>query len=410
MEKENLNYTSFKNFGIDSKIIQILENNNISKPTGIQSLSIPKILQKKDIIGISGTGSGKTLAFCLPLLNSLLKKNRKYHSLILTPTRELAIQIKNVLNLIGEEFGLKVILLVGGEDMKAQKMAFNKLRKDIHVIVGTPGRLLDHMLNSNLKIEKLKFLVFDEADKLLSMDFESDIKHILERINNDRQTLLFSATINENVQNIISLGLKNPIILDSNDKNKELIQKYVFVGLKYKHGYLYEIIKKNKEKKIIIFVSTSFSTVLLFRMLNNLGLSNLAYIYGDMRQERRNNNLKKFREGDANILIATDVLSRGIDIPSVDIVINYDISKNFDDYIHRVGRTARAGKKGLALTFVTQYDVEEFQRVEHKLNIKMDEYCLDEKVIKDNFIIVEEAYNIGYKEAKEKMLKKKKNK
>jgi len=256
------------------------------------------------------------------------------------------------------------------------------LSKKPHVIVATPGRLADHLANTKgFNLKRLKFLIFDEADRLLSMDFEKQINLILTQIPKDRNTYLFSATMTSKVQKLQRTSLNDPIKIEVNTRYKTvdtLEQNYLFRPAKYKETYLVFLLTQFAGKKLIIFTSTCNQSLKLALMLRYLNFK-AVNIHGKLSQQQRLNALNMFKSNERNILIATDVASRGLDIPSVDIVINFDIPGNSKDYVHRVGRTARAGKTGRALTLVTQYDVEIFQKIESLIDQKLNEYPVENK-------------------------------
>ena len=371
---------TFSSLNICPELLSILSKLGYEHPTKIQSESLPYSLNFQDIIGLAETGSGKTLAFVIPVLQSLLNSPQSYfYCLVLAPTRELCIQINEVFENVGSEIGLKTTVLVGGLDLTSQAIS---LSKKPHIIIGTPGRVADHLANTKgFNLKNCKFLIFDEADRLLDMDFEKQINQILDVINKDRNTFLFSATMTSKVHKLQKASLKNPVKIEINTKYttvNTLIQNYIFIPEKYKETYLCYILNENVGKTIIVFVEKVLDTMLITFLLRYLGFSAIS-INGKMTQSNRISALKKFKLNERNILIATDVASRGLDIPNVDLIINYDLPQQTKDYIHRVGRTARAGKSGRAISFVTQYDVEGFQSIEHLIGIKMLEYTTNEK-------------------------------
>jgi ATP-dependent RNA helicase DDX47/RRP3 len=284
---------------------------------------------------------------------------------------------------LGAPLGVKSLTIVGGLDMMTQAIG---LAKKPHVIIGTPGRLVDHLQNTKgFTLDRLKFLVFDEADRLLNMEFEKEINQILEIAPKERTTFLFSATMTSQVAKLQKASLRSPVKLEVSQSKyqtvKTLIQNYVFVPAKHKDCYLvYMLSEEFSGSSTIIFTDTVRSTQKLTIMLRNLGFQAVP-LHGKMTQPKRLGALNKFKSGASSsgnyILIATDVASRGLDIPSVDLVVNYDIPTHSKDYIHRVGRTARAGRSGRSLTMVTQYDVELYQRIEALIEKKMDLYPLE---------------------------------
>uniref|UniRef100_A0A667GXU8 RNA helicase n=2 Tax=Felidae TaxID=9681 RepID=A0A667GXU8_LYNCA len=313
---------TFKDLGVTDVLCEACDQLGWTKPTKIQIEAIPLALQGRDIIGLAETGSGKTGAFALPILNALLETPQRLFALVLTPTRELAFQISEQFEALGSSIGVQSAVIVGGIDSMSQSLA---LAKKPHVIIATPGRLIDHLENTKgFNLRALKYLVMDEADRILNMDFETEVDKILKVIPRDRKTFLFSATMTKKVQKLQRAALKNPVKCAVSSKYQtveKLQQYYLFIPSKFK--------------------------------------------------SKRLGSLNKFKAKARSILLATDVASRGLDIPHVDVVVNFDIPTHSKDYIHRVGRTARAGRSGKAITFVTQYDVELFQRIEHLIGKKL---------------------------------------
>uniref|UniRef100_A0A4X1V7A1 RNA helicase n=2 Tax=Sus scrofa TaxID=9823 RepID=A0A4X1V7A1_PIG len=313
---------TFKDLGVTDVLCEACDQLGWTKPTKIQIEAIPLALQGRDIIGLAETGSGKTGAFALPILNALLETPQRLFALVLTPTRELAFQISEQFEALGSSIGVQCAVIVGGIDSMSQSLA---LAKKPHIVIATPGRLIDHLENTKgFNLRALKYLVMDEADRILNMDFETEVDKILKVIPRDRKTFLFSATMTKKVQKLQRAALKNPVKCAVSSKYQtveKLQQYYLFIPSKFK--------------------------------------------------SKRLGSLNKFKAKARSILLATDVASRGLDIPHVDVVVNFDIPTHSKDYIHRVGRTARAGRSGKAITFVTQYDVELFQRIEHLIGKKL---------------------------------------
>jgi ATP-dependent RNA helicase DDX47/RRP3 len=343
-------------------------------PTIIQEQSIPSALQGRDIIGLAQTGRGKTAAFALPILHRLMDDPQPYYAVVLAPTRELAIQIAEQFEGLGSVIGVKCAVVVGGVDMMAQAIT---LSRKPHIVVATPGRLVDHLENTKgFSLSKLKYLVLDEADRLLDLDFGTEIDKLLKVIPRERNTFLFSATMTTKVAKLQRASLTDPVKVEVSSKYatvSTLIQNYLFVPAKLKDTYLTYLLNDLAGSTAIVFVSTCANAQRLALMLRNLGFPAIP-IHGQLTQAHRLGALNKFKTGDRNILIATDVASRGLDIPSVDVVINFDVPTHSKDYIHRVGRTARAGRSGKSVTLVTQYDIEMYQRIEELIGKKLDLY------------------------------------
>lgn len=339
------------------------------------------LLTDRDIIGLAQTGSGKTAAFAIPILQALLENPQGLFACVLAPTRELAIQISEQFEALGAMIGLKCAVVVGGVDMMAQAIA---LSKKPHIVIGTPGRLLDHLENTKgFSLKKIRYLVMDEADRLLNMDFGPEIDKILKLVPRDRRTFLFSATMTSKVAKLQRASLDDPVKIEVSSKYSTvdtLLQHYVFLPAKLKDCYLVYLLNELSGASTIVFTGTCNNTQRLSLMLRNLGFAAIP-LHGQLTQPKRLGALNKFKSGDRSILIATDVASRGLDIPAVDAVVNFDIPTNAKDYIHRVGRTARAGRAGKSITMVTQYDVEMYQKIEELLGKQLPEFPVDKDAI-----------------------------
>ncbi|PYH88219.1 DEAD-domain-containing protein [Aspergillus ellipticus CBS 707.79] len=374
---------TFKELGIIDQLCESCETMGYKAPTPIQVESIPVALQGRDVIGLAETGSGKTAAFALPILQSLMDKPQPFFGLVLAPTRELAVQISQNFEALGSTLGVRSTVIVGGMDMVSQSIA---LGKKPHIIVATPGRLLDHLENTKgFSLRQLKYLVMDEADRLLDMDFGPLLDKILKVLPRERNTFLFSATMSSKVESLQRASLSNPVrVAVSTSKYQTvstLLQSYLFIPQKHKDLYLVYLLTEYSGQSVIIFMRTVHETQRIAFLLRALGLGAIP-LHGQLSQSARLGALGKFRSKSRNILVATDVAARGLDIPSVDIVINYDLPSDSPSYVHRVGRTARAGKAGLALSFVSQYDIELWLRIEGALNKKLKQHdCPKDEVM-----------------------------
>ena len=345
---------NFNDLPIENKLKNSIKYANFKSPTPIQSKSIPISLTGKDILGTAQTGTGKTLAFTIPMINKLiLDKNAM--ALIICPTRELASQVmQTVLKLNIREIGIGNALLIGGESMQKQ---LKKLKKRARIIVGTPGRINDHLKRQSLNLSKVTYLVLDETDRMLDMGFTPQIELILKFIPKNHQTLLFSATLPNNILRISEKYLNNPerIAVGSLSTPIEKIKQETFQITQDKkyHELINQLIERNGS--ILVFVKTKHGADKVVKRLKYDGHSADA-IHGNLRQSKRDRVITGFRNGKSRILIATDVAARGLDIPLIQHVINYDLPQIPEDYIHRIGRTGRAGKEGSALTFLTPND------------------------------------------------------
>ncbi|KAL7455297.1 hypothetical protein ACHAWC_006834 [Mediolabrus comicus] len=398
---------SFSSLNIHTSLLSSIKALKWDNATRIQAASIPPALEGRDVIGLAETGSGKTGSFAIPILNYLLEKPQKQvFAVILAPTRELAFQINEVMVALGQGIGASSVCIVGGVDMASQAIA---LARNPHVVVATPGRLLDHLENTKgFHLRQLKYLVMDEADRMLSMDFEKEINEILDVIpdcEKGRRTMLFSATMTSKVEKLQRASLVNPVRVEVSTKfqtPKKLLQSYLFIPAKYKDCYLTYLINEHAGQSILVFGATCNNVQRLALMLRNLGFPAIC-LHGQMSQPKRLGALTKFKAGGRDILICTDVASRGLDIPSVDVVINFDLPGHGKDYIHRVGRTARAGRSGKAIAMVTQYDVEVYQRLEHLLGQRLPECKLAEEEVLMLLERVNEAQRLATRDLKEQL-------
>lgn len=393
--------TTFQSLGIVDVLCEACEQLKWKTPTKIQKEAIPVALQGSDVIGLAETGSGKTGAFALPILQTLLDKPQRLYALVLTPTRELAFQISEQFEALGASIGIKCAVIVGGIDMMTQSLM---LAKKPHIVIATPGRLVDHLENTKgFNLRSLKYLVMDEADRILNMDFEQEVDKILKAIPRERNTLLFSATMTKKVAKLQRASLQNPVKVEVSSKYQtvdKLQQYYLFIPVKFKDVYLVYILNELAGNSFMVFCSTCANTQRVALMLRNLGLTAIP-LHGQMSQSKRLGALNKFKSKNRSILIATDVASRGLDIPHVDVVLNLDIPTHSKDYIHRVGRTARAGRSGVAITFVSQYDVELYQRIEHLIGKKLPLYKTEEEEVMQLMERVTEAQRYAKMEMNE---------
>ncbi|KAG1905970.1 DEAD-domain-containing protein [Suillus fuscotomentosus] len=392
---------TFKELGLIDPLLEALDKINFTKPTEIQQQALPHALEGRDIIGVAETGSGKTAAFALPILQKLWDEPKGLFACILAPTRELAYQIAQQFESLGSAMGVRSLVLVGGMDRMQQAVG---LAKRPHIIVATPGRLNDHLQNTKgFSLRSLKFLVMDEADRLLDMDFGPEIDQILKVIPKERTTYLFSATMTTKVAKLQRASLVNPIRVEVSSKYQTvstLLQYYLLVPLVHKDVHLIYLANHLASNSIMIFTRTVHDAQRLSIMLRSLGFPAVP-LHGQLSQSQRLGALGKFKSGDRKLLVATDVASRGLDLPSVDIVINFDIPTHSKDYIHRVGRTARAGRSGKSITMVTQYDVELVQRIEKVIDKKMELWPTDKEEVMLLKERVDEAARLAINELKE---------
>lgn len=398
--------SKFEDLGVAKWLAESLNAMKIYTPTTIQATCIPKILKGHDCIGGAKTGSGKTIAFGAPMLTEWSQDPMGIFGVVLTPTRELALQIAEQFHALGSSMNIRVSVIVGGEDIITQAL---ELQKKPHFIIATPGRLADHIINSGedtiCGLRRVKYLVLDEADRLLSNSFSKDLEKCFDILpkSDKRRTLLFTATVTDAVRALKDRPVpkgKLPVYInevDTIDKvaiPSTLNVNYIFIPSYVKEAYLHNILtlSQYKDANVIIFVNRTHTAEVLRRTLRKLELR-VASLHSEMPQLERTSSLHRFKANAARILIATDVASRGLDIPTVELVINYDIPADPDDYIHRVGRTARAGRKGDALSVVTEKDVERILSIEGRINKKMDllELVDDDKIIKESLKVTSSA-------------------
>ena len=371
-----MEYT-FEDLGISAPIIKALNEHGYKNPFPIQQESIPIFLKGLDMIGQAHTGTGKTAAYALPILTKIQSRT-PIQALILVPTRELALQVTNEINKFSKYTGIRTISIYGGQSIAIQQ---EQLRKGVQIVVATPGRLIDHLKRGSIQLDNVKYIILDEADRMLDMGFIEDIKFILFYVNEDRQTCLFSATMPAEIINLAKEYMNNysEIRLNKDELSLDTIdQSYLIVRENEKFKHLCTLIRnRNQKQQTIIFVSTKQRTQKVFQYLKEDGFK-ATMIHGDLSQKQRNYSINRFRNGSENILVATDIVARGIDVPAVGHIINYDVPEDPDTYFHRIGRTARAGASGIAISLVSNERIESFTRIMrrtkqniHKLNDEM---------------------------------------
>jgi ATP-dependent RNA helicase DeaD len=360
--------TTFQELGLDEKVQKALAENGFEKPFPIQEAAIPLILQGKDVIGQAHTGTGKTAAFGLPLLSRVNNGNRQVQALILVPTRELAVQVTNELVKFSKYVHVWTVSVYGGQSFGVQT---GLLKRGAHIVVATPGRLIDHMERGSIKLDGVKFVVLDEADRMLDMGFIDDIEFILSKLggkgkSRDLQTLLFSATMSQEILRLAKGHMREGQVREIRLNTKEvgldnIEQSYLLVDEQQKLGRLTDLIRPHKEQ-VIVFAATKRRADKLAANLKAAGFRASA-IHGDLSQKERDHVMNRFRKGADSVLVATDIAARGIDVPAVGHVINYDVPNEPETYFHRIGRTARAGAEGTAVSLVSPDRFGEFERI-----------------------------------------------
>ena len=390
---------AFEKFKLSKELIKALDALEYKEPTGVQEKVIPEVLFNKDLIVKSQTGTGKTGAFVIPLCERVKWEENDPQVLILSPTRELAIQIGEDVKNIGRYKRLKGVSVYGKAPFKDQAQ---ELKGKTHIVIGTPGRVLDHIDRGTFNTSNIKYLVIDEADEMLNMGFIRQVEGIIRRIPKKRVTMLFSATIPEEIRELCSKHLKRPVNIEveSSGLVVDRIENILFrVNGEEKLKYLRMLLAKEKPETAVIFCRTKENVDVEYDYLKSLGYS-VDKIHGGMLQKDRISTMERFKKGDFRILVATDIASRGIDVEGITHVINVDVPLEKEAYVHRIGRTARAGKSGKAITFVTPYEDRFLNDIEEYIGFKIPEKSLEEIVLDEKLLESEE--NVLKKKAKKK--------
>jgi len=367
---------SFAELGLSDTMLQAVEKARYTEPTPVQAGLIPEALTGKDVMGQARTGTGKTAAFVIPILERISHKKKASapEAIILTPTRELAVQVREEFIKLAEGSKVRCVALYGGKPIRGQ---IDKLKRGVDVVVGTPGRILDHIGRRTLQLDRIHIAVLDEADRMLDIGFRPDIEKILRACPKERQTLLLSATVPPPVQRLAQRYMQDPLSLDysQTDIASETIEQFYFtVEASRKFDLLARLLEREQPKQAIVFCRTKIGTQKVYKRLSRRR-KGVDCIHGDLNQPARDRAMKNFRAGEINVLVATDVVGRGIDVTGISHIINYDVPQFSDDYIHRVGRTGRMGREGVAYTFVTPEEGNELTRIEIRINrlLKRDE-------------------------------------
>lgn len=361
--------TTFYDFALRKSSLKALERMDIHTPTPIQEASIPVMLEKRDIIAQAQTGSGKTLAFALPIMEHCDPSRRETQALILTPTRELARQVGSVFHDLSKGTDLRVTLVYGGVGYGPQE---NALRRGSHVVVGTPGRVLDHLRKGALKLDQLRLFILDEADEMLDRGFAPDVERIISKTPNDRLTAMFSATTPPWVEKVAKKHMYEPEIVASQAEEAEpdIEQVVMDVFREDKFQVLIRLLKEPLEGTTVVFGRTKHGVRGLGKKLNAQGFE-VSVLEGNLGQNQRDRALDRFRSGKAKVLVATNVAARGLDVLHIARVINYDVPDTAELLTHRIGRTGRMGRSGQAITLVTATDLAKWHEIERKLGVKL---------------------------------------
>ena len=377
---------NFLDLGLSEEIVDVLTNLGYTVPTEIQTKAIPLLIANKDVVGRSETGSGKTFAFGLPIIQNINREDETIQALVVCPTRELAMQDADEIKKVALPLGVRVCAVFGGSNLDRQ---IDALKRKPQIVVGTPGRIIDLLKRKALKIASTSKIVLDEADEMLDMGFRPDIEKILQNVAKQRQTILFSATIPDEIKEIIKTYQTDSVMVEVGTENKALDkieQRYMFVDQKNKKEALKELFYSDIFDKTIVFVNTKHYAEDLERFLNKNKVSAKA-LHGDLRQSARTRVMKMFKDGKIDILIATDVAARGLDIKEVMYVVNFDLPNQLEFYVHRIGRTARAGKSGKVVDIITNLSqLSNLREIEKLTNAKILPYETNSENLKQYFV------------------------
>ncbi len=373
MTQETTQPNGFAVLGLSPVLLDSLASIKFSEPTPIQQKSIPLGIEGKDIVGIAQTGTGKTLAFGLPMLQYLMQNNGR--GLVILPTRELALQVDETLQKVARHLGLKTAVLIGGASMHYQMQS---LRRNPHVIIATPGRLIDHLQQKTTNLNEVKIVVLDEADRMLDIGFGPQIKQILDLVPAVRQTMLFSATMPQEITKIANNYMKEPVRVEvaSAGTTADKIAQELFVIQKDRKGQLLDKLLKEHKGTVLVFSRTKHGAHKISQTIRTLGHS-ATEIHSNRSLAQRREALDGFKSGRYRVLVATDIAARGIDVRGIELVVNYDLPDNTQDYVHRIGRTGRAGQTGKAVSFATPDQSRDVRDIERLIRKKLPIFRAD---------------------------------
>lgn len=367
MPREELNQEQFYGLGIAPTLLERIEALGFKHPTPIQHKAIPIACRGEDVVGIAQTGTGKTLAFSVPMLQQMSARGKK--GLILLPTRELAIQVLETLTKLGGPLGLRIALLIGGTNQNPQ---VKQLKTKPHVIVATPGRLIDMMEQKHANLDQIGVLVLDEADRMLDMGFAPQLKKILPKVPTDRQTMLFSATMPEQIAQIARQYMRSPLRIEvaPSGTTAEHVDQEMFIVSKNEKVELLEKLLREYHGTILVFSRTKHGAKKLVHVIRDMGHS-AAELHSNRSQSQRQEALKGFSNGKYRVMVATDIAARGIDVKNIELVINFDLPDQLEDYVHRIGRTGRAGCVGKAISFAAPEQKNDIVQIERLIKITL---------------------------------------
>ncbi|CAH0344979.1 DEAD/DEAH box helicase [Bacillus sp. CECT 9360] len=374
----------FSQLGIRENLNKVLKDSGITSPTPIQEKSIPEITAGRDVIAKAQTGTGKTLAFLLPILQGIKLESDHVQALIVSPTRELALQITTELNKLTKAFtGISAAAIYGGQDVERQ---MKQLQHHTSIVVATPGRLLDHVRRGTIDLSNVSMLVLDEADQMLHIGFLPEVEQIIEMVRSNRQVLLFSATIPKQVESIAKRFMVNPVSVSVKSNNitiERIRQRVIETTDRAKQAALFKVIDEEPPFMAIIFCRTKRRVSKLYDALKAAGY-NADELHGDLSQAKRERVMKGFREAAIQLLVATDVAARGLDVEGVTHVFNYDVPEDTESYIHRIGRTGRAGEDGIAITFIAPKDIPQLLAIEKGIKVDLERKVIEGVKINSN--------------------------
>lgn len=382
----------FDNYNFSENLKQNLRNLDFKRPTDIQFKAIPSILKGEDVLAVAQTGTGKTAAYAIPVIeilhnNIILNTNNSIQCLIMVPTHELAMQVCEVFEKLSIGLNLNVLGVFGGVSIEPQ---IKQLKKDVDILIATPGRMFDLEHQKFLSLQNVKILVIDEADRMFECGFIEQMHHLITKLPRNRQTLFFSATINKEIKDLAYSMVNNAVRIQISPKDtvsKTINHSVIFIEMDDKRFFAERIIKENPESKILIFVRTKIRAERVCKALERVAIT-CETMHSDKNQNQRDNIMKSFRNGKSKILIATDISARGIDIPDIDMVINYDLPEQAENYVHRVGRTGRADRKGTAISFCSIEEKELLNEIQGFINDEI-------KVIKINNADYEQTIDLS---------------
>jgi ATP-dependent RNA helicase RhlE len=358
----------FSDLGLSSDFLEVIKQRGFTTPSPIQEQAIPVALKGKDVIGIAQTGTGKTLAFCLPMLQQIVHTQKT--GLVVVPTRELALQVREEIDRTGQNLGFRTALIIGGANMSHQ---IKTLRRGPHIIVATPGRLNDHINRRTAKLQDVGFLVLDEADRMLDMGFAKQIDEILKSVPKQRQTFLFSATMPPAIKRIASGYMSNPVHIEvapAGTSAKNIEQGMYYLESGQRMGLLTKLLNKYYDKPVLVFCRTKHATKKMARVLERDGFRS-EELHSNRTLQQRRKALDNFKSGRSLVMVATDVAARGLDVKEIALVVNYDLPEQHEDYVHRIGRTGRAGHSGRAVSFAMPHQRRDVKSIEKLVGIRI---------------------------------------